>query len=77
MASQSGKDGSDHEGKDVIDDYISYYSSCYQLKRSVAWMLRAKDYLRSKVHKTSFDVKRTLDAEDLIKAERAILRHVQ
>ena len=77
MASQSGKDGSDHEGKGVIDEYISYYSSWYQLKRSVAWMLRVKDYLRSKVHKTSFDVKRTLDAENLRKAERAILRHVQ
>eukprot|EP00057_Strongylocentrotus_purpuratus_P004328 XP_003728480.2 PREDICTED: uncharacterized protein LOC593649 [Strongylocentrotus purpuratus] len=64
MASQSGKDGSDHEGKDVIDEYISYYSSWYQLKRSVAWMLRVKDFLRIKVHTTSFDVKRTFDAED-------------
>lgn len=77
MTSQHDKDETTGS-KNVIDEMMNYYSSWYKLKRSVAWILRVKDYLRNKVRDNSpCDVKGQLNADDMRKAEHAILKYVQ
>ena len=47
------------------------YSSWYRLKRSLAWLLKFKDYL------LKMDVKNSFTVSDFERAERAIIHCVQ
>ena len=68
--------GGVEEGREMqhpLDALIDYYSSWQRLKRSVAWMLRVKQQLKSKGPKG----KRRLTIMDLELAERTIIKHCQ
>ena len=58
---------------DALEKVIGYHSSWWKLRRCVAWLLRYKQYIRGKLEETS----RYLKIEDIRKAEREIIRHVQ
>ena len=63
---------------DVMCDLVQRYSSWTRLKRATAWLLRYGEYLLAKARKqemTHFE--RSLDVEELQRAERAIVRYVQ
>lgn len=64
-----------------VDRLIKHYSSWYRLKRGVAWLLRAKEWLYLKAckgnSKPQTQMKQPLNASDLQHAEQAIIRHVQ
>ncbi|KAJ8031990.1 hypothetical protein HOLleu_25384 [Holothuria leucospilota] len=63
---------------DVVDRLIERYSSWYKLKRSVAYLLRLKGYLISKVKdKEVENMNAALSVEELKKAEMAIFQYVQ
>ena len=76
-------DGSDCEYK--IDKLFQHYSSWYKLKRAVAWILRVKKGLHSRVtqRQTSSVIQpprkdqSCLTTDDIRDAERAIVRYVQ
>ncbi|XP_063968368.1 uncharacterized protein LOC129265564 [Lytechinus pictus] len=62
----------------VIDPLIDRYSTWDRLKRAVAWILRVKDHLHSRVKKDdSFSSTGDLTVHELKKAERALIQHVQ
>ena len=57
---------------------IDSYSTWYKLKRGIAWMLRFKSWLLSRVRKhPATDMNRALDVMDLRSAENAIVKYVQ
>ena len=61
-----------------IDLLINSYSTWYKLKRGIAWMLRFKSWLLSRVLKhPSTDMNRALDVMDLRSAENAVVKYVQ
>ncbi|XP_048586408.1 uncharacterized protein LOC116604491 [Nematostella vectensis] len=71
--------------RNVINDIIMYHSSWQKLKLSIAWLLRYKQFLRSKVlqrkeaqgEHEKRDVGGLMTVEELQEAECIILRHVQ
>ena len=61
-----------------IDLLINSYSTWYKLKRGIAWMLRFKSWLLSRVLKhPATDMNRALDVIDLRSAENAVVKYVQ
>jgi len=60
---------------DPIEKLFERYSSWYNLKRAVAWILRLKRFLQSK--KVCDDSRKSLSVDDLAEAELVILRYVQ
>lgn len=58
--------------KHPVDSLVEHFSSWYDVKRSVAWLLRLKDYLRRRVN-----VKGRLSVDELEVAENLVLHHVQ
>ena len=62
---------------DAVDKLFNQYSSWYKLQRAVAWMLRLKQYLRSKSQGNTCNVKGPLNTGDIAAAEEAIVKYVQ
>ena len=67
--------------QNALYPFIDHYSSWNRLKRGVAWLLRFKGYLSSKLHgEQSVNqriVKGELSVEEILAAERAVLTAVQ
>ena len=61
----------------AVDELLKHYSSWYKLKKVVAWILRVKKYLRNKDQYVLTDLKKSLTVDELVMAERAIIRYVQ
>ena len=64
----------------VVQRLFARYSSWYTLKKSVAWLLRAKAFLRNKVQKQQTALLpelSPLSVGEIQQAERAIVRYVQ
>jgi len=64
----------------VVQRLFARHSSWYALKKSVAWLLRAKAFLKNRVHKkeaTLFSGLAPLSVGEIQQAERAIVLYVQ
>ena len=64
--------------RDILDQLIARYSSLNRVKKAVAWILRAKNFLRAKVKSkhAKFDCS-DLTVQDLQQAETELIKHVQ
>ncbi|XP_078371484.1 uncharacterized protein LOC144655144 [Oculina patagonica] len=62
-----------------LSDYFQKCSSWNHLKKAVAWLMRYRENLlnRSKHNKLNHDVPKYITVEEMERAEREILRHVQ
>ena len=67
----------DTEQHNAVDKLLSHFSSWFRLQRAVAWILRCRQYLRSKVQGNTCDVKKPLNTTDMNTAEEAIVRYIQ
>ena len=66
--------------QNALHPFIDHYSSWDRLKRGVAWLLRFKGYLSSKLHGKQGVNQRIIKAElsvEILAAERAVLTAVQ
>ena len=64
----------------IIERLIASHSSWHKLKRSVVWILRAKELLRNKANRSrngKFLSTEPISVDELKEAETAILQHVQ
>ena len=64
--------------RDILDQLIAHYSSLNRVKKAVAWILRAKNFLRAKVKSkhAKFDCS-DLTVQDLQQAQTELIKHVQ
>ena len=69
------------ENRDMVGELLESYSSWFRLKKAIAYLLRIRNFLRSKAgHDISFDrsdMKQPIAVEEMNKAEEAIIRHIQ
>jgi len=71
LASQAQVDKSNTTDVHFIDQIIQHYSSWYKIKRIVATLMKVKDKLLKR------DTEFKITAENLMLAERIILKHIQ
>ena len=71
-------DMSDDE-PNALNTLFSHYSSWYQLRKAVAWILRVKTFLLQRIRKGCSNIKpdQPISVDELSSAECAIVRHVQ
>ena len=62
--------------EDILEQLLRRYSSFHKLQASVGWLLRFREYLRSRVSKVPLR-KGSLTTGDISKATRTIVRIVQ
>nr|XP_054773349.1 uncharacterized protein LOC129281437 [Lytechinus pictus] len=65
------------EAPDAMDILIEHYSSWHRLLKAVAWILRVRQLLRSKVHDNFSGSRGPISTEELATAEEAVIRYVQ
>ena len=71
----------DMSKENIVDQLFKYYSSWYKLKRAVAWLLRIKQLLHSRVQltrsKTFLNASDPLTVTEIKQAEIAIVIYIQ
>ena len=73
------------DSRDIVQEIIEYYATWWKLKSAVGWLLRYKQFLKNKVVQRRHGAERInemlttgfLKVDELRKAEKVILKHVQ